>query len=53
MRIQRFYRINTEEIALMNPQASADLLGYAGNVCNKKVELGGGSPMIRGFLDRL
>ena len=46
---QKVLQINTEEIALMNPQTSADLLGYTGNVYVQKSQLGGGSPMIRGF----
>jgi hemoglobin/transferrin/lactoferrin receptor protein len=33
----------------MNPQTSADLLANSGHVFVQKSQLGGGSPMIRGF----
>lgn len=45
-------KINTEtlsEIQFANPQTSADLLGNTGQVFVQKSQLGGGSPMIRGF----
>lgn len=41
--------INPEDIYLYQPQTSADLLGMAGNIFIQKSQLGGGSPMIRGF----
>ncbi|MFA8300719.1 MAG: TonB-dependent receptor domain-containing protein [Hyphomicrobiales bacterium] len=41
--------INQKEIALNNPQTSADLLSSSGEVFVQKSQLGGGSPMIRGF----
>jgi hemoglobin/transferrin/lactoferrin receptor protein len=41
--------INPGEIALQNPQTAADLLGSSGGVFIQKSQLGGGSPMIRGF----
>lgn len=40
--------INTKEISLLNPQNSADLLS-AGGVYIQKSQMGGGSPIIRGF----
>jgi len=36
-------------IAVQNPQTSADLIGLTGEVFIQKSQLGGGSPMIRGF----
>ncbi len=41
--------INQEEIALANPQTTADLLNTKGGVFIQKSQMGGGSPMIRGF----
>jgi hemoglobin/transferrin/lactoferrin receptor protein len=41
--------ITPQSIALQNPQTAADLLGTSGNVFIQKSQLGGGSPMIRGF----
>jgi len=46
---QRILQINKEGIAFVNPQTSADLLNMAGHVYIQKSQLGGGSPMIRGF----
>ena len=40
---QKVLQINTEEIALMNPQTSADLLGYTGNVYVQKKSIRGKS----------
>ncbi|MGB1102512.1 MAG: TonB-dependent receptor plug domain-containing protein [Crocinitomicaceae bacterium] len=37
------------EQELQNPQTAADLLGASGEVFIQKSQLGGGSPMIRGF----
>ena len=37
------------DIDMTNPQTSADLLGNNGHVFIQKSQLGGGSPMIRGF----
>lgn len=37
------------EVQLLNPQTSADLIGISGEVFIQKSQLGGGSPMIRGF----
>jgi len=41
--------IHPESIALQNPQTAADLLAQSGQVFVQKSQLGGGSPMIRGF----
>jgi hemoglobin/transferrin/lactoferrin receptor protein len=41
--------IQPAEVALMNPQTAADLLGISGKVFIQKSQQGGGSPMIRGF----
>ncbi|WP_296384134.1 TonB-dependent receptor [Winogradskyella sp.] len=46
---QTIVSINANEIALANPQTSADLLEGTGNIYIQKSQLGGGSPMIRGF----
>ncbi|MCF8378386.1 MAG: TonB-dependent receptor [Bacteroidales bacterium] len=41
--------IKAKEIAFYNSQTSADLLGVSNEVFIQKSQLGGGSPMIRGF----
>ena len=41
--------IDAREIAFNNPQTSADLLQSSGKVFVQKSQLGGGSPIIRGF----
>ncbi|MEM6684541.1 MAG: TonB-dependent receptor [Bacteroidota bacterium] len=41
--------INSKEIAFTMPQTAADLLERSGKVFVQKSQLGGGSPMIRGF----
>jgi hemoglobin/transferrin/lactoferrin receptor protein len=41
--------INSRDVALQNPQTAADLLANSGQVFVQKSQLGGGSPMIRGF----
>jgi hemoglobin/transferrin/lactoferrin receptor protein len=41
--------IRPTSVALQNPQTAADLLGISGQVFIQKSQLGGGSPMIRGF----
>ncbi len=41
--------ISAKEIAFSNPQTTADLLGTSDEVFVQKSQLGGGSPMIRGF----
>ena len=40
---------NPKDVALLNPQTAADLLGSTGEVFIQKSQQGGGSPMIRGF----
>jgi hemoglobin/transferrin/lactoferrin receptor protein len=42
-------KITPREIELLNPQTSADALAQSGEVFVQKSQLGGGSPMIRGF----
>ncbi|WP_028870745.1 TonB-dependent receptor plug domain-containing protein [Psychroserpens burtonensis] len=46
---QTIVNISTKDIEFENPQTSADLLESTGNVYIQKSQLGGGSPMIRGF----
>ena len=41
--------INQNTVELVNPKTSADLLETTGNVFIQKSQLGGGSPIIRGF----
>lgn len=41
--------IKRKKIELFNPQTSADLLSISNEVFVQKSQLGGGSPMIRGF----
>jgi hemoglobin/transferrin/lactoferrin receptor protein len=41
--------INRKEIALLNPQTAADALMQSGDVYLQKSQMGGGSPIIRGF----
>ena len=46
---QNIISIDSKDIQLSNPQTSADLLSNSGRVFVQKSQLGGGSPMIRGF----
>lgn len=46
---QRVAQISSEQIRFSNPQTAADLLQSSGKVFIQKSQLGGGSPMIRGF----
>ncbi|MDT0642063.1 TonB-dependent receptor [Zunongwangia sp. F363] len=46
---QKIISVSPEEIKLYSPQTSADLLQNTGQVYVQKSQLGGGSPMIRGF----
>ncbi|MEL7271108.1 MAG: TonB-dependent receptor [Bacteroidota bacterium] len=46
---QKIETIAARDIAFANPQTSADLLQNSGKVFVQKSQLGGGSPMIRGF----
>lgn len=41
--------INRKDIDFQNPQTTADLLEYKSGVFVQKSQMGGGSPMIRGF----
>lgn len=41
--------VSRKDIVLQNPQTAADLLGFSNQVFIQKSQLGGGSPMIRGF----
>lgn len=45
----KIVKVNKYDIIRNNPQTSADLLGQSGMVFIQKSQLGGGSPMIRGF----
>ena len=45
----KIMKVDFREARLQNPQTSADLLGMTGSVFIQKSQLGGGSPMIRGF----
>ncbi|WP_034920140.1 TonB-dependent receptor plug domain-containing protein [Gillisia sp. CAL575] len=46
---QRIVSLSSEDIAFSNVQTSADLMESSGSVYVQKSQLGGGSPMIRGF----
>ncbi len=46
---QKMTLIDSRQVAFQNPQTAADLLGRSGEVYIQKSQLGGGSPMIRGF----
>lgn len=46
---QKIERIDQEQILFNNPQTAADLLQNSSKVFVQKSQLGGGSPMIRGF----
>ena len=46
---QTIISINSKAIQFSNPQTSADLLSNSGRVFVQKSQLGGGSPLIRGF----
>lgn len=45
----RVKSIHYPDIKLYNPQSAADLIGISDEVFIQKSQLGGGSPMIRGF----
>jgi hemoglobin/transferrin/lactoferrin receptor protein len=45
----RITKLSSKEIQFQNPQTSADLLGLTNQVFIQKSQLGGGSPIIRGF----
>lgn len=46
---QKIKTIKAEQISFSNPQTSADLLLNTGQVFIQKSQLGGGSPVVRGF----
>jgi len=46
---QQIVTVTSEDVIFMNPQTAADLLESSGQVYVQKSQLGGGSPMIRGF----
>ncbi|ULC59891.1 TonB-dependent receptor [Flaviramulus sp. BrNp1-15] len=46
---QKIVSIKAKDVQFTNPQTSADLLENTGQVYIQKSQLGGGSPMIRGF----
>lgn len=46
---QQVESISAKQIAQSNPQTSADLLSQTGQVLVQKSQLGGGSPVLRGF----
>ncbi len=46
---QQVQTIGTKKIAFYNQQTTAELLTHTGNVFVQKSQLGGGSPVIRGF----
>ena len=46
---QTIVSLNQSDIEFANPQTSADLLEGTGNIYIQKSQLGGGSPIIRGF----
>ena len=46
---QKITSLKTSDIQFANPQTSADLLQNSGQVFIQKSQLGGGSPVIRGF----
>lgn len=46
---QKVVSINQKDIIAASPQTAADLLESSGQVFVQKSQLGGGSPMIRGF----
>lgn len=45
----RIESIKIKDVAFQNPQTTADLLGISGYAYIQKSQLGGGSPMLRGF----
>lgn len=46
---QKIIGVNAQRISFTQPQTAADLLQQSGKVYVQKSQLGGGSPMIRGF----
>ncbi len=46
---QEIHIVTAQQIAFRNPQSSADLLAQSGQVFVQKSQMGGGSPILRGF----
>ncbi len=46
---QSVIKLSQEKVMQFNPQTTADLLGTGGGIFIQKSQMGGGSPMIRGF----
>ncbi len=46
---QKVVSLSRDDVVFANPQTSADLLESSGQVFVQKSQMGGGSPMIRGF----
>lgn len=46
---QQIQVINSKQIEFQNPETSADMLQQTGNILVQKSQMGGGSPIIRGF----
>jgi hemoglobin/transferrin/lactoferrin receptor protein len=46
---QQIVSVTSEDVLFRNPQTAADLLQSSGQVYVQKSQLGGGSPIIRGF----
>ncbi|GAB5400943.1 MAG: TonB-dependent receptor [Aureisphaera sp.] len=46
---QQITAVTSEDVLFRNPQTAADLLESSGQVYVQKSQLGGGSPLIRGF----
>lgn len=46
---KRIIALTPQQTMFHNPQTAADLLAFSGEVFIQKSQLGGGSPMIRGF----
>lgn len=46
---QKVVALSRKDVKFYNPQTSADLLETSGQIYVQKSQLGGGSPMIRGF----
>lgn len=46
---QKIMQVGESQVRFQNPQTSADLLQSSGKVFVQKSQMGGGSPMIRGF----
>ena len=45
----RILKLDLRDAALQNPQTTADMLAMSGRVFVQKSQMGGGSPMVRGF----